>query len=220
MKQDFNQNILSLDAAFGPACVCLIRQDGKQFHRSSQSDKPHSQTILPMLDSILTEAELDWNALKLLGIGIGPGSFTGLRVAAAIMAGINADLRLPILEFSSLAITARQIRTPDPVWVIDDARAGRAWIGHYQEGIPLKKDQNQPWDEVRRIPAGTYTTQTPDSVDLPEWKRLPLELTRCEALSIITCQHANRMSHPDELPRIATLAYLSPSQAERNARKT
>jgi len=214
------QNILSLDAAFGPACACLIRQDGKQFHSICPSDKSHSQTILPMLESMLAEAGLDWNALQLLGIGIGPGSFTGLRVAAAIMAGINAGLHLPILEFSSLAITARQTRTPEPIWAIEDARAGSAWLGRYQEGQPLEEDRSQSWDEVRHMPVEAYTTQTPTSVDLPEWKHLPLELSRCEALAILTNQMASKVVNTDTLPRVATLIYLSPSQAERNARKS
>lgn len=173
-----------------------------------------------MLESMLDEAALDWNALQLLGIGIGPGSFTGLRVAAAIMAGINAGLHLPILEFSSLAITAKQSRITEPVWVIEDARADSAWIGRYQEGISLEKDRGVSWEEVRCLPAGIYLSQTSNTLDLPEWKRLPLELSRCEALSMLTLQHANQPNHPDKLPRTATLTYLSPSQAERNVRKS
>jgi len=216
MKQQ--PNILALDAAFGPACACLIRQDGKQFSAASQSDKPHSQTILPMLETLLAEAELDWNALQLLAIGIGPGSFTGLRVAAAIISGINTGLHLPILELASLAITARQSDIREPVWVIEDARADSAWIGRYQEGISLGKDRSQPWDEVRRMPVSIYLTQTPTAVRLPRWKRLPLALPRCKALAMLACQHADTVVNPDILPRFANPAYLSTSQAERNAR--
>jgi len=218
MKQQ--GNILSLDAAFGSACACLIRQDGKSFHATSASDKPHSQAILPMLESLLTKAELDWKTLQLLGVGIGPGSFTGLRVAAAIMAGINSGLHLPILEISSLAITARQSRTREPTWVIEDARANSVWIGLYQEGIALEKDRSQTWGELRCIPAGAYLTQTMAAVDLSGWKRLPLDLSRGEALSILTRQQADQLNHPDKLPRTVTPAYLTPSQAERNARLT
>jgi len=220
MRQEQNQNILSLDAAFGPACACLIRQDARQFYASSQSDKPHSQAILPMLEALLAKAELDWNDVQLLGIGIGPGSFTGLRVAAATVAGINAGLHLPILEFSSLAITARQSSVRDPMWVIEDARAGSAWLGRYQEGMSLGEEQSQPWDAVRCMPAGTYLTQATTTVDLPGWEHLPLELPRGKALAILTCQQASKVVNPDILPRFANPVYLSPSQAERNAQHT
>jgi len=214
------QNILALDAAFGPACAALIREDGKQFHASSPSDKPHSQTILPMLASMLDEAELDWGDLQLLGVGIGPGSFTGLRIAAAIMSGINAGFRLPILELSSLAITAQQSRVREPVWVIEDARADSAWIGRYQEGISLGKDRSQPWDEVRRMPMSIYLTQMPGAVTLPEWRHIPLEIPRCKALATLLCQYANLLDiQSSRLPHVVTPVYLSPSQAERNAQK-
>lgn len=218
MKQQ--RNILSLDAAFGSACACLIRQDGKSFHATSASDKPHSQTILPMLESLLAEAKLDWKTLQLLGVGIGPGSFTGLRVATAIMAGINSGLHLPMLEISSLAITARQSHAREPTRVIEDARADSVWIGLYQEGIPLEKDRSQTWDELRCMSTGAYLTYTMTAVDLPGWKHLPLELSRCEALSMLTCQYGNQPNHSDKLPRTVTPTYLSPSQAERNARKS
>jgi len=214
-------NILALDAAFGSACASLIRQDGKLFHAVSPSGNPHSQAILPMLETLLIEAELDWNALQLLAIGIGPGSFTGLRVAAAIMSGINVGLRLPILELSSLAITAQQSRVREPVWVIEDARADSAWIGHYQEGISMEKDRIQPWDEVRRMPVSVYLTQMPTAVDLPGWECLPLEIPRCEALATLVCQYANPLDiHSSHLPHVVTPVYLSPSQAERNAQKS
>jgi len=216
MKQ--RKNILSLDAAFGSACACLIRQDGRSFHAASASGKPHSRAILPMLEFLLAEAELDWKALQLLGIGVGPGSFTGLRVAAATMAGINAELRLPMLEFSSLAITARQSGVHEPVWVIEDARAGHAWLGRYQEGASLEKDRNRPWDEVNCMPVDAYLTQTPATVDLPGREHLPLELPRSEALAILTRQQASKLVNPDILSCFARLAYLSPSQAERNVR--
>jgi len=215
-----HQNTLSLDAAFGSACACLIRQDGESFHAASPSDKPHSQSILPMLASLLAEAELGWNALQLLGVGIGPGSFTGLRVVAAIMAGINAGLHLPMLGISSLAITACQTHSREPIRVIEDARTDSAWTGLYQESIPLEEDHNQSWDKLRRMPADSYLTHTPATVNLPGWDYLPFDSSRCEALFILTRQQVEQLDHPDKLPRVVTPTYLSPSQAERNARRT
>jgi len=214
------KNILALDAAFGSACACLIRGDGTLFHAVSPSDKPHSQTILPILEKLLVDAALNWPDLQLLAIGTGPGSFTGLRVAIATMTGINAGLRLPILELSSLAITAQQSRVCEPLWVIEDACAGNAWIGQYRQGMPLGQDVSQSWDQVCHKSANIYLTHTPDTVDLPGWKHLPLEIPRCEALAMLSCQyihmadmHTAKQSHP------VTPVYLSPSQAERNACK-
>jgi len=210
-------NILALDAAFGPACACLLRQDDKQFHAVSSSEKPHSQTLLPMLNMMLNEADMAWSALQLFAIGIGPGSFTGLRVAAATMNGLNAGLRLPMLEISSLAITALQCRKDGPVWVIEDARTGSAWLGIYKEGDPLQDDRIRTQDEILGMPAATCISHSGPAITLDGWKRLPLERSRCEALAILADRHANQCHHPDKLPRFATPAYLCPSQAEGQA---
>jgi len=213
------KNILALDVAFGPACACLLRRDSRSFYATSQSDKPHSQTILPMLETLLSEAELDWNDLQLLAVGIGPGSFTGLRVAAATMAGINAGLHLPVLQISSLAITALQSGASEPVWVIEDARAGSAWLGLYRKGISLQGDQALMWDEIPGMPAATCISHTEPPIQLTGWKHLPLELPRCEALELLAYKSAKQMKQLDTLPRFVTPAYLCPSQAERHARR-
>ncbi len=212
------QNILALDAAFGPACACLIRQDGRQFHAASHSDKPHSQTLLPMLEAMLNEADMQWGDLQLFAIGIGPGSFTGLRVAGAAMAGMNAGLQLPVLEISSLAITARQADGCEPVRVIENAHAGRAWLGLYQGGESLQDDRILMWNEILSMPAAACVSHTEHTMQLVGWKHLPLERSRCEALAMLTSQYADQIDHTDKLSSFVTLAYLCSSQAERNVR--
>jgi len=210
-------NILALDTAFGPACACLLRQDGRSFYAVSQSDKPHSQTLLPMLENQLTEAKIDWNDLQMLAAGIGPGSFTGLRVAAATMAGINAGLHLPILKISSLAITSLESRERGPVRVIENARADSAWLGLYQEGNPLQGDRIRRWNEILDMPSAACISHTAMQ-QLAGWKHLPLERSRCEALAMLTRRQAGRINDTGNPSRFVIPAYLCPSQAERNAR--
>jgi len=210
-------HILALDAAFGPACACLIRQDGKRCFSSTESDTPHSQAVLPMLCSLLGEAGLNWQDLQLLAVGVGPGSFTGLRVAAASMAGINAALGLPVLAVSSLAITAMQTRTEDPVHVVEDAHAGDAYIGIYQSGKALVEDRCLSWDKIRLMPLGTYISHTEPVVKLPGWRLIPFAIPRPQALAELICGLVGEMVDTDRLPTRAIPAYLSASQAEKHA---
>jgi len=213
------QNMLALDAAFGPACACLRRRDGRQFHAVTPSDKAHSQTLLPMLETMLNEAGLEWPDLRVFAVGIGPGSLTGLRVAAATIAGLNTGLQLPILKMSSLAITSLQSREREPVRVIEDARAGRAWLGLYQAGESLQDDRILTWDEILAMPAATCIFHSKPAKKLDGWKHLPLERSRSEALAMLACRHADQMVHPEKFPRFVAPAYLCPSQAERNVQK-
>lgn len=122
--------LLALDVATKHACVCLINAKGQVFTAEAGEGKQHSNTVLPLLQDVLQQAGLTWSDLKMLALGQGPGSFTGLRIAAAMLAGINASLKLPVWGLSSLAITAMQTQNNQPLWVLEDARAGEVFAGY------------------------------------------------------------------------------------------
>jgi tRNA threonylcarbamoyl adenosine modification protein YeaZ len=209
-------NILALDAACGQAAAVILKGDGALIEAESQGDKPHSLGILPLLESILGEAELGWGDLDLLAVGMGPGSFTGLRIAIATMAGINASLRLPMLGISSLAITALQSQSDSLIWVLEDVRSGDAYVGCYVNGVARKKDQCLPWNRVSRMPAGNFTGHGKPPVDLPAWHYIPLKTGRARALGKAV-QTSISSVDPDHLSRLVLPSYLRPSQAERVA---
>jgi len=211
---------MALDAAFGSACACIVRRDGECFYASGCTDIPHSQSILPMLKGLLDDAGLDWNALEALALGVGPGSFTGLRVAAAVMAGINADPGLPMIGISSLAVTATQSGAEKPVWVIEDARSGEAYLGLFQTGVALQKTGCRSWNDIRRMPPAIYISQTESPVEMREWRRLPPVRPRAEALADMVRMQLRRTDVRDRQARFLIPTYLRPSQAEQNLRST
>jgi len=209
-------NLLGLDIAFGAACACINRQDGSCFSRQTESNRPHSQAIMPMLEALLIEAELTWNDLELLACGIGPGSFTGLRIASATISGINSALNLPVLEISSLAISAAQVKSGEPLYIIEDARADMAYVGHYQGHSALQKDMCITWDELAEYPAAAYSGQQEESKRLANWHYLLPEQTRLQAMAQLLAAESANITSLDRLPRHASPAYINPSQAERN----
>ncbi len=212
-------NILALDAACGRAASVALKDDGSQFKAESEGKNPHSVAILPLLEKVLAEAGLSWSDLDLLALGIGPGSFTGLRIAASTLAGINTGLKLPMLGISSLAITAIQTDSKEPVWVFEDARAGDAYVGRFAGVNALQEDQSLGWNQVLQIQPGSFASQSEPPVDLPEWHRLQLKTGRPQALgkAVLASTHSVKLSR---LPRFLSPAYLQPSQAERAANKS
>ncbi|MDQ6995097.1 MAG: tRNA (adenosine(37)-N6)-threonylcarbamoyltransferase complex dimerization subunit type 1 TsaB, partial [Mariprofundaceae bacterium] len=133
--------ILALDVSTNIAHACLITSENKIFHAQSKVGQHHSHSVLPLLENLLQDAERTWTDLKLLALAQGPGSFTGLRVAAATMAGINASLQLPMWGISSLAITAMQLESDEKIWVVEDARSHEVFLGCYQQGLLQQHDQ-------------------------------------------------------------------------------
>ncbi|ATX80926.1 tRNA threonylcarbamoyladenosine biosynthesis protein TsaB [Mariprofundus ferrinatatus] len=215
MNQD--SNVLALDTAFGEISAAIHTARG-DFLAAMPADhgKTRSVSIIPMLDGLLSEAGLSWKELDLLSLGAGPGSFTGLRIAAATLAGINSGMNLPILHLSSLAITARQAESSDPIWVLEDARAGEAFIGHYQAEVALDEDRCLTWAEVAsEIIPGLYVCHSEPQGSLTGWQRLPLTVSRAKALLAATLAEMD-MANVAMLPRYPDPVYLQRSQAEKN----
>jgi len=210
-----NYPVLALDVATNSASACLLLDENTSFTACSTSGQQHSQTILPLLQEVLLQSNLDWHDLKLLALGQGPGSFTGLRIAAAMFAGINASMKLPIWGISSLAITAMQTASEEAVWVLEDARAGEAFVGCYQQGKCLQKDSCITWQEVSHLPAAHYVSQQAIPIELTDWQKLELCHSRADAMILYMQQMWANIDQTTLSPYIQPV-YLQLSQAEKN----
>ncbi|MES0371661.1 MAG: tRNA (adenosine(37)-N6)-threonylcarbamoyltransferase complex dimerization subunit type 1 TsaB [Mariprofundaceae bacterium] len=216
-----NFPVLALDAAVGKSYGCLILSDTETLFAESEGSRGHSQTLVPMLEGLLKKADLEWQDLNILALGIGPGSFTGLRIAAAALAGINASLQLPVLSVSSLAITSVQADSEEPLYVLEDARAGEVFVGRYCAGAPVQADHCISWDEFSSVEPCSYTSVTTPPVDLSGWQRLEPALHRGEAMAMLVREAMEREVREgalSNLPIYVQPAYLQISQAERTLR--
>lgn len=211
-------NILALDTATAETCACL-QSGGRTFTASIGDDQRIRSTgIMPMLIELLQRAELTWKNLDMLAFSQGPGSFTGLRIAAATLAGLNAELKLPLLHLSSLAITARQSVAQGPIWILEDARAGEAFVGCYNQGLCLSADCCMRWPDIAgQMQPATFTALAKPPLPLSGWHYQPATLDRAAALSDELMHACHALSSHRQLPVYPSPAYLQVSQAERSA---
>ena len=212
-------SILALDTAYGEISACVL--SAEKIFLSAPAPNPENRTrstkIIPLLDDLLDQAGLAWSDLDALAFGHGPGSFTGLRIAAATLAGINAGLKLPILHISSLAITAVQADSPDPIRVVEDARAGEAFVGCYHRGIAVQEDACLRWDAIAALPPADFVCLHQLPEELPDWRQRPLQTGRSDALAQTVRTVLGNTANWTLLPRFPSPGYLQISQAERNA---
>ncbi len=89
------------------------------------------------VQSLLTAVGADVDALDFVALGCGPGSFTGVRIAAAAVQAMACALSLPVCRVSSLAVlaaSAARARGPGLYGICQDARMGHAYAALYRVG--------------------------------------------------------------------------------------
>ncbi len=128
--------ILALDAATD-ACSAALLIDGKARQDFRIAPREHARLLLPMIEALLAAAGLAPAQLDAIAFGRGPGSFTGLRIAAGITQGIALGLDLPVAPVSTLAALAQGVmreRGADRVLAALDARMQEVYWGAFQRG--------------------------------------------------------------------------------------
>jgi tRNA threonylcarbamoyladenosine biosynthesis protein TsaB len=98
--------ILAVDTSVS-ACSVAVYGDGICAEEFVPSARDHTRKILPMVDSILKVQNLSLQDIDAIAFGRGPGSFTGLRIAAGVVQGLAFGANLPVVAVSSLAAVAQ-----------------------------------------------------------------------------------------------------------------
>jgi tRNA threonylcarbamoyladenosine biosynthesis protein TsaB len=126
--------IVALDTSSTACSIALLVDDKISFlHRILPLQQ--AQSILPMIEELLSLNKIKLNQLDAIAFGCGPGSFTGVRIAASVTQGLAYALQLPVIPISSLAGLA-QAAYRDLGWkkllVGIDARMQEIYWGAYE----------------------------------------------------------------------------------------
>jgi tRNA threonylcarbamoyladenosine biosynthesis protein TsaB len=118
--------ILALDTS-SEHCSAALLLDGDVRQRLELAGQRHSQLLLPMVRSLLDEAGLALGALDGIAAAVGPGSFTGLRIAVSAAQGLAFGADLPVAGVSTLEALAWGLDAQTAVACID-ARMGEIYF--------------------------------------------------------------------------------------------
>jgi len=125
---------LSLDTS-GPVGSVAVSQGADVLARGVMTRRAeHASGLLPLIHHVLEEAGVDRDELCGLLVGEGPGSFTGVRVAAATTKGLSRALDIPVWAVSSLAAAAMAVDAGAIRYALFDARAERVYGACYGVG--------------------------------------------------------------------------------------
>lgn len=110
---------------------CALWRDGELIVRNCPGGRSHSETLLPLVREVLAEAGIAVAQLDAIAFGVGPGAFTGLRVACGAAQGLAVAAGVPLLPVTSLQAMAAA-SGGQQVMALLDARMGEVYVGNYQ----------------------------------------------------------------------------------------
>nr|WP_301288347.1 tRNA (adenosine(37)-N6)-threonylcarbamoyltransferase complex dimerization subunit type 1 TsaB [Natronospira proteinivora] len=116
------------------ACSAALLHDEQVYRRFEMAPRQHARLLLPMLESLLDEADCQRQDIEWIAFGQGPGAFTGVRIAAGIAHGLAQGLGCGLFPVSTLAALAAraQDEATAPVLACLDARMGEVYWGCYE----------------------------------------------------------------------------------------
>ena len=130
---------LALDTST-PVGSVAVGRDGEVLAESFLRVRAtHSEAVLPEVDRLLTACGLGSRDLQAVVVGGGPGSFTGVRIAASLAKGMCHARGLELFSFSSLAAVAVGARCEGPVCALFDARRGQVYAAGYRVGDGIEE---------------------------------------------------------------------------------
>ena len=134
--------ILALDSSSNVASAALMDNGVLLGEYSINYKQTHSQTLLPMIDTLLKAVETDVEAVDLFAAANGPGSFTGLRIGSfTTVKGLAHACNKPVIGVSTLLALAYNLPHCDGlVAPILDARRDQVYTAVYQWGKRRYKD--------------------------------------------------------------------------------
>ena len=123
-----NMLILALDSSAAPASVALL-EDGKilsEFYINTK--QTHSQTLMPMVESVLKLTNKTLDDVTCMAVSAGPGSFTGVRIGVSCVKGLSMTRNIPCAGVSTLRAMAENARQlTGIVCAVMDARCGQVY---------------------------------------------------------------------------------------------
>lgn len=124
--------VLAIDSSGLTATVAIVEEEQTVAEYTVNYKKTHSQTLLPMIDAIVSMVEADLAEIDAIAVAGGPGSFTGLRIGSATAKGLGLALDKPLVHVPTVDAMAYSIYgCEDIICPIMDARRQQVYTGIY-----------------------------------------------------------------------------------------
>ena len=145
--------ILAFDSTARSASVAVLEDEQLLGGYDIDNGFTHSELLLPMAENLLKSLGIDISEIGLFAVTVGPGSFTGVRIGAALVKGLAFGRDIPCVEVSSVEALAENLSGLDGYIVpCIDARRGQVYtatfVSNGGEIKRLNEDRVMPVTEL------------------------------------------------------------------------
>lgn len=126
--------ILGIDTATPQVGCAIGGHEGVIGSFQTNKGKRHAETLVPAIDFLCRQANIELEEIGAIAVDVGPGLFTGLRVGVATAKAMASALRVPVVGVSSLDLLAFPLRwTNRRIVSVVDARRGEVFYASYRQ---------------------------------------------------------------------------------------
>jgi tRNA threonylcarbamoyladenosine biosynthesis protein TsaB len=128
--------ILALDTALELCSVAVLDGGRVLAARAEPMARGHQERLAPLVAEVMAEAGIGFEAIERIGVGVGPGSFTGLRVGLAFAKGLGVALDIDVVGVSDLV--ALGAGSSGFAAAVIDARRGQVYAQPFRDGVAVE----------------------------------------------------------------------------------
>jgi tRNA threonylcarbamoyladenosine biosynthesis protein TsaB len=181
--------VLAIDTCLTACSVAVVDDEHVLAEASEPMTRGHQERLGPLAREIMRAAGLAFTSIERIGVTVGPGSFTGLRVGLAFAKGLSLALDRPCVGVGCLEALAASVPPGGLRAAVIDAGRGRVFVQIFEGGTPIV---------------------APDSLEIPTAAARLAELVRAGDL-ILTGPGASLLS--DVVPSAQIIDQAAPSPA-------
>lgn len=141
--------ILSLETASNILSIALLEDNRILASYDEYMERGQGEALILLIDSLFKKAQMEISQLDAVVVGIGPGSFTGVRIGLATARAIGLSLGIPVYGVNSFETYA--VEYDRPVWVVLDTKRGDYYTQAFNGSIePLSVPTIQTTEQLKK----------------------------------------------------------------------
>jgi tRNA threonylcarbamoyl adenosine modification protein YeaZ len=128
--------LVAFDTSAAHCAAAVVQGDRVLASRVEEMGRGQAERLMPLLDEVMSEASCGWADIDAIGVGVGPGNFTGIRIAVATARGLSMALGVPAIGVTSFEIVREGSAARGRTLLSLPAPRGLAYVQAFEGDMP------------------------------------------------------------------------------------